>query len=95
MEYTFEYDRDANVCIVRVSGEHKRPEDSKVLQQFACDFVAKHRHCGFLLDMREATVTGGTMDIYQAGVQPDVNGVPRGEFKTALLYSGDMADPCG
>jgi hypothetical protein len=92
MEYTFEHDKERDVCVVRVSGENRRPEDSRVLQQFACDFRAENGCSRFLFDMREATIIGGTMDTYQTGTQPHYNGVPRGASKTALVYSGDMAD---
>ena len=35
MKYTVEHDRSSGYCLVRVSGEHKRPEDSLTLQGLA------------------------------------------------------------
>ncbi len=92
MEYAVEHDEDRGVCIVRVSGELRRPQDSKVLQEFACDFWARYECSRFLFDMREATVIGSTMDTYRTGARPDADGVPRGQSKTALVYSGDLAE---
>lgn len=92
MEYTFEHDKDRGVCIVSISGEHRRPSDAKVLQDFACDFGARYGCGRFLFDMREATIIGGTVDTYRTGAQPDTDGVPRGQSKTAIVYSGDMAE---
>ena len=92
MEYTFEHDKDEDVCVVRVSGQHRRPEDSIVLQRFARDFGAENKCFRFLFDMREATISGSTVDIYQAGVQPDVDRFPREKYRIALVYSGDTAD---
>ena len=92
MKYDVDHCADSGICIVTVSGEHKRPEDSKILQQVALDYCTKQQCSRFLFDMRKAKVTGTTMDVYETGMEPIVQKFDRSRFKIALAYSGDMTD---
>ena len=92
MKYRFEHDQEIGVCIVRVSGEHKRPDDSKTLQIFARDFREEHRCSRYLFDMREATITGSTLDVFKTGIAPATLGFGRGDFKVALVYASGTDD---
>ena len=54
MEYKHTWDDETGICTVSVFGEHRRPDDSIELQQFARSF-REENDCGrFLFDMTEA-----------------------------------------
>ena len=90
MEYIPEFDETNGICRIRVTGKHKRPHDSRILQQFARDF-GKERNCQrFLFDFRHARTTGGTMDAYEAGTVPVDPDHQLARTKFALLFSGDL-----
>jgi len=92
MEYSTEFDESKGICTVRVTGRHERPQDSAVLQQFARDFGEE---CGcqkFLFDMRQAEITGGTMDIFETGTVPVDPDRRQTQQKIALLYTSNLSD---
>ena len=91
MKYTIEQDRSKGICVIRISGEHKRPEDSFVLQGIALDIRRQTGCTSFLYDMRGATITGKTMDILDTAEAPAKQEYAR-DFTIALVYSGDMKD---
>ena len=93
MKYTTQFDEGSGICTICVTGEHKRPEDSLALQQFARDF-GDERGCDlFLFDMTKAEITGGTMATFQTGTVPTDPDHKQVKQKIALVYSGNMADP--
>lgn len=87
MEFTTEYDDVNGICIVRVVGKHKRPDDSLVLQQFARDFGSERGCLRFLFDMTKAEIIGGTMDAFETGTVPVDPDYQQTKQKIALLYS--------
>ena len=86
MEYTTEFDLTGEVCTVRVTGRHKRPQDSLVLQQLARDIGEKRGCQRFLFDMTQAKITGGTMDTFETGTVPVDPDKKQTRQKVALLY---------
>lgn len=92
MEYTAEFDEINLICTVRVTGQHKRPKDSIVLQQFAHDFGEEYDCKRFLFDFTQAQTIGGTMDAYDAGTVPVDTDHKLIRTKFALLFNGDLAD---
>ena len=92
MEYTTEFDEASGICIVRVTGVHRRPDDSIVLQQFAREF-GKDRGCfRFLFDMTQAEIIGGFMDTFDTATVPTDPDRKQTEQRIALVYSGDLSD---
>jgi hypothetical protein len=91
MEYTVEYDTSSGVCVIRVSGTHKRPEDSHKLLRIA-SACAKENGCSrFLFDVREATITGGTMGAYNTVVEPEKQGFSK-LYRVASVYPAITED---
>ena len=87
MKYTFQFNKDTGICTVRVTGINKRPDDSIVLQQFACDFADENGCRLFLFDMTQAEIIGGTMATFDTGTVPvDPDHTHAGQ-KIALVYS--------
>ena len=91
MQYTIENDETLGICIVRVSGENRRPDDSKVLQKVANDIRSKSGCTRFLYDMQQANIIGSTMDTFFTGIEPFKKQFER-DFRIALVYSGSMDD---
>jgi hypothetical protein len=85
MEYKVEYDINSDVCVVQVSGVHKRPQESQELLRIAGTFAAEHGCSRFLFDMREATIVGGTMDAYETVVDHKKYGFSK-LFRIAAVY---------
>jgi len=91
MEYSIEHNEPEGICIVRVSGDHKRPDDSRVLQEVAREIRSETGCNRFLYDMRKAIVSGSTMDTFETGVTPLKEKFER-DFRIALVYSGNLDD---
>jgi len=92
MKYSFEHDKDMDVCVVRVSGVHKRPDDSMELQKLARDYKAENGCSKYLFDMRDATIKGDTVSSYYTATTPiDLDMKPY-EYRFALVYSGDLSE---
>lgn len=87
MEYHHDHDQDSGICTVYVSGDHKRPDDSIILQEFARDFGREHGCIRFLFDMTNAVITGEFMDTFKVGTVPRDAEYEQIKQKTALLYS--------
>jgi hypothetical protein len=87
VDYIINEPEREGICIVRVSGELRRPDDSRVLQNLASETMLQKSVQRFLFDMREATIVGDTMGAYQAGVEPVMQGLRVADFKVALVYS--------
>jgi hypothetical protein len=92
MEYTTEFDEAKGICTVCVTGRHKRPYDSLVLQRFARDFSSERECQRFLFDMTQAEIIGGAIETFKSGTVPlDVDHSQKRQ-KIALVYSGDIAN---
>lgn len=92
MDYTTEFDETREICTVRVTGRHRRPQDSLTLQQVARDFGDELGCSRFLFDMTEAEIIGGTMDTFETGTVPVDHDHKQTRQRIALLYVGDLAD---
>ena len=91
MEYTIKHNEDLGSFMVTVCGEHRRPDDSIVLQELARNTRSESGCSRFLFDMREATIIGSTLDIFCTGTNP-VEQKFEHDFRIALVYSGNMHD---
>ena len=92
MNYTVDFDEISGICTLRITGQHKRPQDSMILQQFTRDFSEEHDCKLFILDMTQAEFIGGTMDIFKAGTFPDDKNHRQISHKYALIYSEILDD---
>ena len=92
MEYTTEYDDTNGICRVHVTGSHKRPEDSLVLQQFARGFAEERGCLRFLFDMTRAEIRGDTLDIHQAGKFPGDTDYRQARQQIALVFADVTGD---
>lgn len=91
MEYKVEHDINSDVYVVRISGIHKRPQDSHKLLRFVGTIAAEHECSKFLFDMREATILGGTIDTYNAVIDHEKYGVSK-LFRIAAVYPAITED---
>jgi hypothetical protein len=94
MEYTTEFDEVNEICIIRVKGELRRPDDSIKLQEIVRDVYIDLGSRRFLIDMRQAQVTGGAKDTFSIGTIP-VDKDKKMKFtphKVALVYSSTSVD---
>jgi len=85
MEYKIEHDQKSNVCTLKVTGEHKRPEDSQELFKIAGAFAIEHKCPRFLFDMREATIIGRMYDAFKTVTSAEQFGVSP-SFRIASVY---------
>ena len=92
MEYTIDFDISRGICTVRVTGLHKRPQDSLVLQQLSREYGDKYGCRKFLFDMRQAHIIAGTFDTYETGTVPVDSDRKQLQQRIALVYAGDLSD---
>jgi len=92
MKYSFEHNEGMDACIVRVSGVHKRPDDSTELQKMVRDYKAENGCSKYLLDMRDATIKGDNISSYHAITAALDQGMKPYEYRFALVYSGDLSE---
>ena len=85
MKRTIEFDDNAGICVIKVSGIHKRPEDSLELLRFAGDFAREHDCSRFMFDMRDATVFGSTTGAYKTVTDSEKYGFSRC-YRVAAVY---------
>jgi hypothetical protein len=85
MEYTVEYDTSSGVCVIRVSGTHKRPEDSYKLLRIAGAYAEEYGCSRFMFDMRGATIIGGTMGAFYTAIEPEKQGFSK-LYRIASVY---------
>jgi hypothetical protein len=89
MKYTTEFDGVNGICIIRVKGKLRRPDDSITLQKFVRNFYIEQGCCRFLIDMRQAQIIGGKEDTFSIGTIPvdtDLK-MKTTPHKVALVYS--------
>jgi len=89
MEYITEFDEENKVCIIRVKGKLRRPDDSLILQKFVFDYHNEKGYTRFLIDMRQAQIIGEKTDTFSIGTIPfdtdqKMKTIPH---KVALVYS--------
>ena len=92
MKYNLDHNKDMDICIIRVWGAHKRPDDSMELQGVARDYKAENGCSKYLFDMREATIEGDTFSSYEAATGPLAQGMRPYGYHLALVYTGDLMD---
>ena len=92
MRYATKYHEASGFCTVTVSGLVQRPGDSIVLQKLTRDIGEQEGCSRFLIDMREATVSGSTLETYETGVAPTSLGMDPVRFRVALLYGPTAPD---
>jgi hypothetical protein len=85
MELKVEHDPKSNVCTIKVSGEHKRPQDSQKLFKIAGASAIEHKCSRFLFDMREATIIGRMYESYETVATAEQFGISR-LFRIAAVY---------
>ena len=85
MEFTTE-DREG-YCIVRVVGEHRRPDDSLVILRHTQEISEERGRRRWLIDLTGADTVGGTMGAYEAGTMP-----LDPKQRVALVFSGNLRD---
>jgi len=90
MEYAAKFDKECNTCVIKVSGEVNRPQDSQTLMALAQSLKAEHGCSKFLYDLRRSRIISSTMDTFETGISPKDVGFKRHDFQIALVYSGDM-----
>ena len=65
MEYTAEYDNKNQLCTIRVTGKHKRPEGSLILQNFVRECYEKNNCKRFFIDYIQAQIISSTFHMRQ------------------------------
>jgi len=66
MKYASEFDPEHGICVIRVTGNFHRLDDSDTIRNFIVRCCAERKCCQFLIDLTRATLIGGTLEIYQA-----------------------------
>lgn len=92
MEYTTEFDKKKGICTIHVTGRHKRPEDSRILQKLQRDITEQQGYQRFLVDMTKAEIITSTMGTFDTAT---VSGDPERKQtrqKIALLYTDHRSD---
>lgn len=94
MEYTIEFDEANGICIIRVKGKLRRPDNSLTLQKFVFDCHNEKGYSRFLIDMRQAQIIGEKTDTFSIGTIPfdkyrKMKTIPH---KVALVYSSTNID---
>lgn len=93
MKYTFKFNEAKGICMVHVTGQHKRPDDSMALQKLARDLGNEHGCQRFLFDMTQADIISSTMGTFTTGTVPVDTDHTQVRQRIALVYSGDLSDP--
>jgi hypothetical protein len=91
MKYTVEFDISSGVCVIQVSGVHKRPGDSHELLRIAGAVAEEYGCSRFMFDMRGATIVGDTMGAFHTAVDPEKHGFSR-LYRIASVYSAITED---
>lgn len=86
MQVTTEIDSNRGLCTIHIEGEFVRPYDNARMQQLAVDCYNQHGCRLFLFDMREATVTGGTLAVFESGNPKGENADILRRIRTAIVH---------
>lgn len=94
MEYTTEFDKVNEICIIRVKGKLRRPDDSIAIQKFVRNYYKKKGYCRFLIDMRQVQIIGEEKDTFSIGTIPvDTDKkMKTTPHQVALVYSSTSVD---
>ncbi len=94
MEYKTEFDKENGICIIRVKGKLRRPDDSLKLQKFVFDYYNEKGYSRFLIDMRQVQIIGEKTNTFSIGTIPfDTDKRMRSTpHKVALVYSSTNVD---
>lgn len=85
MKYSVHFDEDTGVCLIRVTGPHRRPEDSYELLRIGAAAAKEHGGSRYIFDMREAEIITDTMGTYDAASNPEKWGFSR-HYRIAAVY---------
>jgi len=86
MEHTIDININDDICTIKVSGMHKRPDDSFKLLSIAGQTNKENGCTSFIFDMREAKIISTTMSsALETVLQPEKYGVSN-QFKIAVVY---------
>ena len=87
MEHNFEFDKDAGICTVCVTGTFTRPRDAVEIEHVVINLHNELGCSRFLVDMTNAHIVSTTFDTFKAGNPPaEISNTLRG-FRVAVLYS--------
>lgn len=92
MKYSIKQRSSDDICVIRVEGEHRRPDDSMQLQDVARSYRQKHGCSRFLFDMRAADIKGGITAAYQTATAPMGRIMQPYDYAVALAYTGEMRE---
>jgi hypothetical protein len=85
MERKVDVNVASGICVIKVTGTHRRPDDSHELLHIA-GLIAKEHGCSrFLFDMREADIVAGTMHTYETALEPEKHGFSK-LYRIAAVY---------
>ena len=90
MEKKVDFDGTSGICVITVTGTHKRSEDSYELLRIAGAAAKEHGCSRFLFDMREANIIASTMSTFDTARDPEKHGFSR-LFRIAAVYP-DISD---
>jgi len=87
MEHNFEFDNDADICTVYITGTFTRPGDAVEIEHVVIN-LHNVLGCGrFLIDMTNAHIVSTTIDTFEAGNPPaEISKILRA-LRVAVLYS--------
>ena len=71
--------------MIKVTGTHRRPQDSHELLRIAGSNAKKHKCSHFLFDMRETTIAGDAIGAYETAINPEKHGFSN-SFRIAAVY---------
>ena len=92
MKYSLDHNEETDICIIRVSGAYKRPDDSMELQRVARDYKAENGCSKYLFDMREATIEGDTFSTYHTATALLDQGIKPYEYRVEPVYTGALSE---
>ncbi|WP_455198858.1 hypothetical protein [Kaarinaea lacus] len=92
MEYTSGFNEKNGICIVRVKGKLKRPDDSFELQHFSRNFGKSHGCNHFLFDMTKAQIISEPTDGVLIGMVPVDKDASQRNYRVALVYADNITE---
>ena len=85
MEKKVDIDVNSGLCVIKVTGILKRPQDSHELLRIAGVAAKEHGCTHFLFDIREANIIANTIETFDAAADPEKHGFSR-FFRAAAVY---------
>ena len=84
MKYNIKYNKKTGICLVEVSGNVRRPEDSMKLQKVALEHRIKQGYSRFLFDMRRAKIISSTLKTFETGIAAQTQGLKQYDYNTEI-----------